>query len=157
MCVSVCVSQASAGHISAVRESAGREHSYFCLKYIHHTRAEAKPVSPQSPCAPSQNDLSCVSVCLSLLVYLCERERERECVYECIMSDLWRRPRPGQKGQKWRETVRHYAPPRVSFCYLLLLPRRHTEGFSLTLPSSSPCSQLDQAAIQEYWDKAPHC
>lgn len=78
LCVCVCVSvcacvhvrarQASVGHISAVRENAGREHSNFCLKYIHFTTAEAEPMSPLSPCAPSQNNLSRVSICLSLLV-----------------------------------------------------------------------------------------
>lgn len=80
VCVCACVCQASAGHISAVGESAGRERSYFCLKHIHRTTAEAEPMSPWSPCAPSQNDLSCVSVCLSLLVYLCVRQREGVCV-----------------------------------------------------------------------------
>lgn len=31
----------SAGHISAASVSAAREHSYFSLKYVHHTTAEA--------------------------------------------------------------------------------------------------------------------
>lgn len=58
-------------------------------------------------------------VCLSAPLYLCICVWEREYVCECILSDLWRRLRPGQKGQKWRKTVRHYVPPRVfCLCYL---------------------------------------
>lgn len=91
-CLCACVSQNVCWtHFLSERkrESVGRRPWYFCLKHIHHTTADTKPVSPPSPCVPGQNDLSCVSVCLSLLVYLCVKERE--CVHECIMSDLWRR------------------------------------------------------------------
>lgn len=79
VCVRVCahVCQTSAGHISAVRESAGREDSYFCLKCIHHTTAEAKLQSHPSPRARSYNDLSCVSACLTLCVW----GRRGECAW----------------------------------------------------------------------------
>lgn len=55
VCVHVC--QPSAGHIFAVRESVGREDSYFCLKCIHRTTAEANP-SLIHLLALSYNDLS---------------------------------------------------------------------------------------------------
>lgn len=41
--------------------------------YIHCTTAEAKLMSPWSLCAGCQNDLSCVSVCLPLYFFVCER------------------------------------------------------------------------------------
>lgn len=63
-------------------------------------------------------------VCLS--DFLCVSEWERECVYDCILSDLWWWPSPGQKGQKWRKRQYYYGyfsstfvPLRVLFLVLV--------------------------------------
>lgn len=112
----------------------------ICLNHIHHT-TEVKPISPSSPFALSWSNLSCESVCL-LPVHLCVCERDT--VHESILSDLWRRPRSGQKGKKWRKTVTHYVPARVSFVFPTMHLRWQIEGVDIfTLPSSSPCFAIE--------------
>lgn len=115
ICVHTRVSSVCWTHFRNGRKCWQKVFIFLFEIYIHCTTAEAKLMSPWSLCAGCQNDLSCVSVCLPLY-FFCVREMED--VYECILSDLWRRPRPGQKGQKRRETVGYYVPQRV-FCYLL--------------------------------------
>lgn len=95
---------------------------------------------------------SSVSVCLCVCVSEKERKRGSVCMstYWVIYGEcLAKKDKSGE-----RQSGIMYL--RVFLCF----PTRQIVVewiFSLALPSSSPRSQLNQAAIQEYWDEAPRC
>lgn len=121
MCVRTRVSSVCWTHFRTGRKVAGRKRSYFCLKYIYAAPQWRQSSGPPGPYVLGAKMI--FPVCLPLLFFcVCACGRETEDVYEYILSDLWRRPRPGQEGQKRRETVEYNAPQR-GFCYLLGLPR----------------------------------
>lgn len=97
-CVYVC--QPSAGHISAVGESVGREDSYFCLKCIHCTTAEAKTPVP-SISLRSELKRSFLCVCLTFSVYLSKRGSVCMTAYWVIYGDdlvLAKKDKSGERG-----------------------------------------------------------
>ena len=142
VCVCACWCQVSEEHSCAVGQISGRQYSYFCLKYIHCTTAEAKPTYPRSPCAPSQKKISPVCLSASLYLCICVWQRERECEFSAH-SDFWGRPRPVKRSKVEKDSRALCTSRR-----LLRLPRWQIGGVDIflqpaiiftVLPTDSSC------------------
>ena len=102
VCVNVWV-HACVQHFHNEWKSWQRAFTFFLFEiYIDCTTAEVKLISPWSRCVPIQNDLSCVSVFLSLFYCVLVWEKGSMCMsaYWVIYRDGWGLAKEDKSGER---------------------------------------------------------
>lgn len=145
-----CVSGVCWTHFRSERKCWQGEFVFLSEMYtLHHSRSKAHVPSVSVRSEPKRS-----FPCVRLLV--CDRGSVCISTYWVIYWED-RGLAEKDKSEERRSGIMCLRGFSLSYPLWFLDDKLKQCYFPLSLPSSSPRSQLNQAAIQEYWDEAPQC